>query len=98
MAPTVAVGVAVAKASTPKASPGAAVVVMAVLAGAAQDPNGLSSVAVMEEMEDSAAAQASASVPTLTCTANPDSRAVSEEVATAVAVAAGWSSGRRHLQ
>jgi len=91
VAPTVAVGVAVATAPRPMAFPGAAVGGMAVLAAAAapQDRTGLSSLAVMEEMVDLAVAQASGSAPRLIRTANPDSRAVSEGVATAVVVAEG---------
>ena len=62
MAPTVAVGVAVASVSNSRTRTAAAVVVMADLAGAvaAQERAGLSSVAVMEETADLAAAQASA--------------------------------------
>jgi hypothetical protein len=91
MEPTVAAGVAGVSASTSRANPRAAVVEMEVLAAAVapQDPIGLSSVAVMEEMVDLEAAQASASVLTLISTANPETLAVSEEVATAVAVAVG---------
>jgi hypothetical protein len=91
MEPMAAAGVAVASASTSRANPPAAVVEMAVLAAAValQDPIGRSSVAVMEEMVDLEAAQASASGPTLTSTANPETLAVSEEVATVVAVAVG---------
>ena len=89
--PTAAAGVAVATARRPMAFPGAAVGGMAVLAVAVAplDRTGLSSQAVMEEMVGLAAAQASGSAPKLIRTANPDSRAASEEVATAVVVAAG---------
>jgi len=67
----------------------AAVVATAVLAGAvaAQGRSGLSSVAVMEGMVDMAAAQASEWAPTLICTANLETRPLSEEVVTAVAAA-----------
>src|SRR5215831_13294947 len=47
----------------------------------------LSSAAVMEEMLDLAAAQALEWAPTLICTANPETRPLSEEAVTAVVVA-----------
>ena len=79
------------RARRPMAFLGAAVGGMAVLAVAVapQERSGLSSLAVMEEMVGLAAAQASESAPRSIRTANLDSRAASEEVATAVVVAAG---------
>jgi|SRR5215469_2191122 len=54
---------------------------------ARQERTGLSSVEVMEEMVDLAAAQASALAPTLIHTALPETAALSEEAVTVVAVA-----------
>ena len=85
MAPTAAVAPEAASATVE----GAAVVATADLAVVVvvQGRSGLSSVALMEEMVDLAAAQASASAPTLIRTALPETRALSAEVVTAVAVA-----------
>ncbi len=68
---------------------GAEMVATADLAAAVLLPgrHGPSSVALMEEMVDLAAAQASASAPRLIRTALPVTKALSEEVVTAVAVA-----------
>ena len=86
-----AVAVAAALANPAKAvtSTRAEVAVMADLAAVVLAPErcGLPSLAVTEEMADLAAAQASALAPTLICTALPETEALSEEVATAVAVA-----------
>src|SRR5437899_3898381 len=88
-APTAAV--AEEEAPTAITRRGAAVVATAVLAAevAAQGRSGPSSVALMEEMVDLAAAQASAWAPTLIRTALPETRPLSEEAVTAVAVAVG---------
>jgi hypothetical protein len=91
MAPTVAVGLAAASACQSRARTRAAVAATAGLAGAGapQEQSSLPSLALMEEMADLAAAQASASAPALICTALPETGVVSEGVVTAVAVAAG---------
>jgi hypothetical protein len=69
----------------------AAVVATPVLAAEVvpQGSTGHSPTVLMEGMADLAAAPASASAPLLIRTGNPEIRAVSEEVVTAVAVAAG---------
>src|SRR5579862_6101380 len=91
MPPTVAVGLAAASACQSRARTRAAVAATAGLAaaGGPQEHSRRSSLAVMEEMADLAAAQASASAPVLICTALPETGGVSEGVETAVAVAAG---------
>ena len=91
MAPTAAVAVAavLAHPTMAVATMRAVVVVMADLAAEveAQGQSARSSVAVMEGTVDLVAAQASASAPTLICTANRETGDVSEEVVMAVAVA-----------